>query len=152
MATHNPREVNLATMKQRYKENREEILEKQRLYRQMHRERYIAKVECDCGSTHSYEETSKHRKTKKHQAYLATTGTTDPIRRPKMTITEDKGKNRFVVRVMWKGVDAKDMRRRFPFGPSAETKERAKEEAEAHRQYLLEKYFSGARKGEVEGA
>ncbi len=132
----------IANAKRRYLENRDSIRAYQREYSAANRDRILAKVHCPCGSIHAYRETAAHKKTKKHQVYLAASGLCGS--EGKIAITEDHTKDRYEVRLQREGVEVGDMVRRFPFGQS---KEQARKQAEGHRQGLLMKYAELLSKG-----
>ena len=58
-------------MKARYYAHREHFIEYQRRYRELNKEVLTARVSCACGSVYRFSDASTHKKTKKHQAFLA---------------------------------------------------------------------------------
>ena len=61
--------------RQKYFENREVILAKNKKYKETHKEeiqkKYSAKTTCVCGGNYTYSNKTKHMKTKKHLDYIA---------------------------------------------------------------------------------
>ena len=58
-----------------WKSNRDKILELKKQYREANREKILEqrkqKTTCECGSVQRRDDKSKHLKSKKHQAYVA---------------------------------------------------------------------------------
>ena len=63
--------------RQKYSNNREVILAKNKEYKELHKEeiqqKYTAKSTCICGGSYTYANKTKHLKTKKHLDYIAET-------------------------------------------------------------------------------
>jgi hypothetical protein len=65
----------IESKKQKYSENREVIIAKNKIYKELHKEeiqkKYSAKTTCICGGSYTYANKTKHLKTKKHLDYIA---------------------------------------------------------------------------------
>jgi len=65
----------IESKKQKYYNNREVIIAKNKIYKELHKEeiqkKYSAKTTCICGGSYTYANKTKHLKTKKHLDYIA---------------------------------------------------------------------------------
>jgi hypothetical protein len=64
----------IESKKQKYYNNREVIIAKNKIYKELHKDeiqkKYSAKTTCICGGSYTYANKTKHLKTKKHLDYI----------------------------------------------------------------------------------